>query len=62
MGQSKNLAKGQDWPGQPKLGTGRARIAKIRDGTRDKARKGRSKTGNEILKQKMMFSNRKMTF
>ena len=47
-GQAKNLAKGRDGPGQPKLGTGRAGIAKIRDGTRAKSgqsRKGHSKTG-----------------
>ena len=47
-GQAKNLAKGQDGPGQPKFGTGRAGTAKIRDGTRDKtgqSRKGRTKTG-----------------
>ena len=45
-GQSKNLAKGRVGPGQSKVGTGRAEIAKI--GTRDKteqSRKGRSKTG-----------------
>ena len=48
-GQAKILAKGRDGPGQPKFGTGRAGIAKIRDGTRDKtgeSRKRRSKTGN----------------
>ena len=48
MGQAKNLAKGWDGPGQPKFGTGQARTAKIRDGTRDKtgqSRKGRFKTG-----------------
>ena len=47
-GQAKNLAKGPYGPGQPKFGTGRAGIAKIRDGTRDKtgqSKKGRSKTG-----------------
>ena len=43
----KNLAKGQDWPGQPKFGMGRAGIAKIWDGMQDKtgqSRKGCSKT------------------
>ena len=48
MGQANNLAKGWDGPGQPKLETGRAEIAKIREGTQDKtgqSRKGRSKTG-----------------
>ena len=47
-GQAQNLAKGWAGPGQPKFGTGRAGIAKNRDGTRDKtgqSRKGRSKTG-----------------
>ena len=47
-GQAKNLAKGWDGPGQPKVGTGRAGTAKIRDGTRDKtgqSKKGRSKVG-----------------
>ena len=34
-GQAKNLPG----PGQPKIGTGRAGIAKIRDGTRDKTGK-----------------------
>ena len=46
-GQAQNLAKGRVGPGQPKFGTGRAGIAKNRDGTRDKtgqSRKGRSKT------------------
>ena len=32
-GQAKNLAKGQDGPGQLESGTGRAGTAKIRDGT-----------------------------
>ena len=64
-GQAKNLDKGRDGPGQPKFGMGRARIAKIRDGTRDKtgqSRKGRckrekgcSKTENDDLKQERMF-------
>ena len=48
MGQAKNIAKGQDRPGQPKFGTGHAGTAKIPDGTWDKtgqSRKGRSKTG-----------------
>ena len=52
-GQAQNLAKGRDGPGQPKFGTGRARIVKIRDGTRDKtgqSRKGRSKTGKQSSK------------
>ena len=47
-GQAQNLAKGRAGPGQPKFRTGRARIANIRDGTRDKkgqSRKGRSKIG-----------------
>ena len=47
MGQTKNLAKGQDGLGQPKFGTGRAGAAKIRAGVQDKtgqSRKGRSKT------------------
>jgi hypothetical protein len=35
-GQTKNLAKGWDGPGQPKFGTGRAGIAKNWDGTQDK--------------------------
>ena len=58
-GQAQNLAKGRDGPGQPKFGTGRAGIAKNRDGTRDKTgqnRKGcfkigklRSKTENDVL-------------
>jgi hypothetical protein len=65
MGQAQNLAKGWDGPGQPKFETGRAGIAKIRDGMQDKtgqSRKGRSKTGkqhsktgNDVLKQEMMF-------
>ena len=64
-GQAKNLAKGQDGPGQPKFGTGRVGTAKIRDGTRDKtgqSRKGHSKTGKGfsktekvVLKQERMF-------
>ena len=51
----------RDGPGQLKSGMGRARTAKIRDGTRDKigqSRKGCSKTGNgcsktgkDVLKQ-----------
>ena len=47
-GQAKNFAKGRDRSGQPKVLTGWAGIAKIRDGTRDKtgqSRKGHSKTG-----------------
>ena len=47
-GQTKNLTKGRDGPGQSKFGTGRAGTAKIRDGTWDKtgqSRKGCSKTG-----------------
>ena len=47
-GQAKNLAKGREGPGQPNFGTGRAGIAKNRDGTRDKtgqSGKGHSKTG-----------------
>ena len=37
-GQAKNLAKGREELGQPKFGTGRAGIAKNRDGTkRDRA-------------------------
>ena len=46
-GQAKNLAKSWDGPGKPKLGTGRAGIAKNRDGTQNKmgeSRKGRSIT------------------
>ena len=45
-GQAKNLAKGRDGPGL-------AGTAKIWDKTRDKTeqrRKGRSKTGKEVLK------------
>ena len=64
-GQAKNLAKGRDGPGQSKSGMGRAGIAKIRDGTQDKtgqSREGRSKTGNDVLKQKIMFFNRKGFF
>ena len=44
---------GRDGPGQPKFGTGRAGIAKIRDGTQDKmgqSRKGCSKTGKGCSK------------
>ena len=47
-GQAKTLAKGQDGMGQPIFRTGRARTAKIQDGTQDKtgqSRKGHSKTG-----------------
>ena len=47
-GKAKNLAKGQDGPGQSKFGKGRAGTAKIRDGTWDKtgqSRKGCSKKG-----------------
>ena len=70
-GQAKNLAKGRDGPGQPKFGTGRAGTAKIRDGTgypktgtghgtkRDRAEKDVLKQENDVLKQKMMFCNRK---
>jgi hypothetical protein len=62
-GQAKNLAKGRDGLGQPKFGTGRAGIAKNRDGTRDKkgngAEKDVLKQENDILKQKTMFYNRK---
>ena len=64
-GQAKNLAKGQDGPGQPKFGTGRAGTAKIRDGTRDKTGQSRKvvlkqekdvlKQENDVLKQKMLF-------
>ena len=64
-GQAKNLAKGQDGPGQPKFGTGRARTARIQNGTRDKtgqSRKGHSKTGKgcsktekNVLKQERML-------
>ena len=46
-GQAKNLAKGRDGPGQPKLGTGQDWTAKIWDGMLDKtgqSRKGCSKT------------------
>ena len=51
-GQAQNLAKGRDGPGQPKSGTGR--------GTkRDRAEKDVLKQENDILKQKMMFYNRK---
>ena len=65
MGQAQNLAKGRDGPGQLKSGTGRARTAKIWDGTQDKtgqSRKGCSKSGKwcsktekGILKQERMF-------
>ena len=64
-GQAKNLAKGQDGPGQPKFGTGRAGTVKIWDGTRDKTgqsrkgssktEKGCSKTYKDVLKQERMF-------
>ena len=58
MGQAKNLAKGQDGPGQPKFGMGRAGTAKIRNKTWDKteqSRKGCSKTEKDVLKQERMF-------
>ena len=48
----------RDGTGQPKPGTGRAGIAKIRDGARDKtgqSRKGCSKTERDVLEQKRMF-------
>ena len=64
-GQAQNLAKGRDGPGHLKSWTGRAGTAKIRDGTQDKtgqSRKGCSKTGNDVLKQKIMFFNRKGCF
>ena len=49
MEQAKNLAKGQDGPGQTKVGTGRAGTAKIWDGTKgDIAEK-------DVLKQERMF-------
>ena len=64
-GQAKNLAKGRDGPRHPKSGMGRAGTPKIRDRTQDKAekdvlkqekdvlnRKGRSKTGKDVLKLK----------
>jgi hypothetical protein len=64
-GQARNLAKGQDRPGQSKFEMGQARTAKIRDRMRDKtgqSRKGHSKTGkrcfkteNDALKQERMF-------
>mgnify|MGYP001394567745 CR=1 FL=1 len=63
--QAKNLAKGRDGSGQPKSGTGQARIAKNRDRTQDKtvqSRKGHSKTEKgcyktekDFLKQERMF-------
>ena len=40
-GQAQNLSTGRDGPGQLNSGTGRARTAKIRDGTRDKTRQSR---------------------
>ena len=47
-GQAKNLAKGQDGPGQPKSGTGR--------GTkRDRVEKDVLKQENDVLKQKTLF-------
>ena len=47
-GQTKNLTKGWDGPGQPKSGTGR--------GTkRDRAEKDVLKRANDVLKQKMVF-------
>ena len=46
--QAKNLAKGQDGPGQPQFGTGR--------GTkRDRAEKDVLKQENDVLKQKKLF-------
>ena len=51
--KAKNLTKGRDGPVQPKFGTGRAGIAKIRDGMQDKrrqSRKGCSKTGKRHSK------------
>jgi hypothetical protein len=48
MGQTKNLAKGQDEPEKPKFGMGWTGIAKLWDGTWDKtgqSRKECSKTG-----------------
>ena len=64
-GQTKNLAKGRDGPGQPKFRTGRARTAKIWDRTQDqmgqsikgrsKTVKGCSKTEKDVLKQERMF-------
>ena len=54
-GQAKNLAKGQDGPGQPKSGTGR--------GTkRDRAEKDVLKQENDVPKQKKLFLNRKRMF
>ena len=51
-GQAQNLAMGRDGPGQPKSGTG--------PGTkRDRAEKDVLKQENDVLKQKMMFYNRK---
>ena len=53
-GQAKNLAKVWCGPGQPKFGTGRAGIAKNRDGTGDKTEQSRrSKTGKDVPKQEI---------
>ena len=42
-GKAQNLAKGRDGPGQLKSGPGRARTAKIQDGTRDKTGQSRKR-------------------
>ena len=56
-GQAKKVAKGRDWPGQPKCRTGRAGTAKFWEGTRDKTGQSRKvlKQENDVLKQKMLY-------
>ena len=54
-GQAKNLAKGQDGPGQPKVGTGQAGTAKIRDGTGWDSQKPGRDAGQNGTEQKRTF-------
>ena len=57
-GKAKNLAKGQEEPGQQKSGTGRARTAKIQDGAGtkwDRAEEDVLIQKKDVLKQKRIL-------
>ena len=55
MGQAKNLAKGRDGPGQPKIGMEQPKSGTGRGTKRDRAEKDVLKQKNDVLKQKTLF-------
>ena len=65
-GQAKNLAKGQDGPGEPKFGTGQAGTDK-KNGTgcgtkQDRAEKDVLKQDSDVLKQEKDVRKQNMLF